>query len=1034
MLKKLMKDITYKNGKFLQMILLLSVSLIITISIANIGNHSTSVLNQKLARIDLSAWDFDKAGIVNLNGNWEFYWNKLYTNEDLKLDLIKPDIYATVPSVWNNYKINGKSLPGFGYATYRIKIKVDAPNKNMALKIRTMSTAYKLYIDDTLIASNGVVGTKAETFIPEYKPLVVNFVPGKSEFSLIAQVSNYSYARGGMWHNIQIGTFDQINSSIEDLRIRDASLIGGLIVIAIYYLNFFFGRRKEKLNLLFSLICTLAAVRLLIYGGFNIFTYEKTVFVDYIFTCLTPALFCMFITYIFPSKILKKAIKFLLIVTCIEVMIIVLFPISTYTKLTYIFEAIDIVYILLGTSVSVKAFFREEPNSVIMITICLLTIIGFSNDMLFQNSTIINVNAELAQVTVFIAIMLQSFILTRRFSEAFNESEKLSSKFAYALEKEKEMGEQLVRINKLKDEFLANASHELRTPLNGIVVIVEALMKGVDGPLNEIQMRNLTLVASSGRSLTNLINDILDMSKLKNKDIKLYKKNLDLNKTISSIVQVFQYLNVNEDVKIVLDIPSNIPYVLADENRFQQIMYNLIGNAIKFTQKGFISISATEVNNTIRIVVEDTGEGIPNDKLEHIWKAFEQLDSSLTRKHGGTGLGLYITKQLIELHGGTIIVESELGKGSRFIFTLPISLAITDTKEYPSIVNYDINISYKSKLSLPEKIVQNGDSILVVDDDIVNLHSIMNVFKLQGYSVTPVDSGVEALKELEANKNYSLVILDIMMPEMSGYEVCRKIRQTKTMYDLPILMLTANDKQESAALSLKEGANDFLTKPFESNELLARVRTLVELKKSVSKALRMEMAFLQAQVKPHFLFNVLNTIAELCYIDSKNASELIVELANYLRSSFNFTNLEELIPLEKEMDYINSYLKLEKARFGDKLKVEYNLKVNQKFMIPPLVIQPLVENSVRHGIRGNYEGGIVKLSIKEEETGILISVWDNGKGISKDRLQELFCANTSSRSVGLKNIDMRLKSLYGNGLKIASTEGVETLVSIFIPT
>lgn len=1040
MLIKPLKHIIYKRTQLLQVVILLSISFIITLLITDVGNYSKSIPNQKLAVIDLSSWDFDKSGIVNLKDNWEFYWNKLYINEDLNSDSIKPDIYADVPDVWNNYKINGKNLPGFGYATYRVKVKVKNPNILMALKIPTMSTSYKLYIDDKLVASNGEVGTKAKDFKPQFKPLVVNFLPPKSEFSVIVQVSNYSYARGGMWYNIQLGTSAQINSVRENLMQRDAFLVGGLLIITIYYLNFFFARHREKISFVFVVTCFLATLRMAIYGNCNIYLisqsipYKMNVFIEYIWTFLIPELFFILIAYIFPEESSKKIIKCSIVINILELLLIILLPIHIYTGLVYAFEVIDTVEILFGVIISIKAYARRKSNSVITITACILTIIGFTHDMFYENNAIFNVNCEMGPITIFIAIVLNSFILARKFSEAYNESEKLSFKLTNALKKQSEMAEQLVKMDKLKDEFLANTSHELRTPLNGIIIMAESMMKGADGPFNDIQKKDLSIIISSGRRLSNLVNDILDISKLKNNEIKLYKKSLDINNVISSIAKVFEFLNTNHKVKIILNISPNLPYVLADENRFQQIMYNLIGNALKFTLNGSITIYTEETNNDVKIIVEDTGKGIPKDKIPLIWKAFEQLDCSLTRNYGGAGLGLYITKQLVELHGGTITVESEPDKGSKFSFTLPKSKELPDsTKDYDN-ESFALDIAYKSELDIPEKIIQNGDSILVVDDDIINLHSIINLLKLHGYSITPVNSGINALKELEADKNYSLVILDVMMPEMSGYEVCRKIRETNTIYDLPILMLTANNQPESIVLSFKEGANDFLTKPFESNELLARVRTLVELKQSVSKALDMEMAFLQAQIKPHFLFNVLNTIAELCDRNPEDAGDLIIELANYLRSSFDFTNLQEVVSLEKELDYINSYLKLEQARFGDKLKVEYDFKFTKNIMIPPLILQPIVENSVRHGIRGKYQGGTIKISVKREKTGISINVWDNGKGISEEKLQELLDMKTSNnRSVGLKNINMRLKRLYGNGLKITSTEGVETNVEIFIP-
>lgn len=1022
MLKKFIKKYTH----ILQLVVLLSILMAITIIISNLGNHY-SFLN-----IDKKViMDFNKTGTVNLNGKWEFYWKKLYTYEDLKNGNKKPDIYAEVPNVWNNYRINGHKLSGYGYATYRLKVKVSDSSKMMAVRIRNMSAAYKLYIDNKLIASNGKVGINAEDTVPQYKTVTAKFTPQKDEFNIIIQVSNYSYARGGMWYPVKLGTSYDISSQNETLMMKDIFLIGALIALAIYYINFFLFRPKERINLLFVLICVIAAARLFNYGEFNIFSYEKTVFLEYFFDCLLPLLFLVIVNQMLPNNISKKKVEGLKIITMVEIIIFIVFPVHIYTSFVYIFEVVYSMCILVALVISIRAFKMKKSNSVIITAACMLVVISFINDMLFQNNVILHINDDISPIAIFISIMLESFVLSRRFADAFTKAEELSSKLSSSLKKEKEMQERLLRLDKLKDEFLANTSHELRTPLSGIISITESMIRGVNGSINEMQKKDLSTVVSSGRRLLNLVNDILDISKLKNRDIKLYKKSLDINKIISSIVNVFRYLNKNKKVKMVIEIPDNISYVMADEDRFNQIMYNLIGNAVKFTEEGYIKIYAAQENDYVKIIVEDTGDGIAKDKMSKIWDAFEQIDTSITRKHGGTGLGLYITKQLIELHGGAITAQSQIGTGSKFIFTLPVSKSISNSLEKKE--NTNLQFKYADKLYLPDKILQNGYSILVVDDDALNLYSIINALKLEGYNITPVSSGVKALEELKVNNDYSLVILDIMMPEMSGYEVCKRIRESKTIYDLPVLMLTANNQPKSIVSSFEAGANDFLTKPFEYNELLARVKTLVELKQAVSKALNMEMAFLQAQIKPHFLFNVLNAIAELCYINPEYASEVIVTLASYLRTSFSVTSLEDLIPIEKEIDYINTYLKLEKARFGDKLKIEYDLKISRGIMIPPLIIQPLVENAVIHGIRGRYETGMVKISAVEEEKEIVISVWDNGKGISKEKIEQLLDTKRDSKSVGLKNINMRLKRLYGKGINISSKEDIETMVKIAVP-
>lgn len=1025
MLRSFMK----KYINILKLIILLCAFIVITLIISNLGNHYSFLNIDNTGAIDLRNWDFNKT--VNLNGKWEFYWKKLYNYDNFKNKKIKPDIYAEVPNVWNDYKIDGNKLSGYGYATYRLKVKVSDGRKMMAVRIRNMSAAYKLYIDNKLIASNGKVGTNDKETIPQYRTTTANFIPQKDEFNIIVQVSNYSHARGGMWYPVKLGTSDEINAQNEILMVKDIFLIGALIAIAIYYINFFLLRPKERVSLLFALACVIAAMRLFNYGQFNILSYEKNVFLEYFFDCLLPLLFLLIINDILPNYISKKMVKSLIIATMCEIIIFMVLPTHIYTKFLLLFEIVYTACVILALVISIKAFRMKKTNSVIIMAACMLIVISFGNDILFQNDAVLHINDDLSPIAIFMSIMAEAFVLSRRFADAFTQAEELAKKLSSSLKKEKEMQQELLKLDKLKDEFLANTSHELKTPLSGIISIAESAIRGVNGPINKMQEKDLSMMVSSGKRLLNLVNDILDISKLKNRDIKLYKKSLDINNIISSIVNVFRYINKNKNVKIIGEIPDNIPHVLADEDRFNQIMYNLIGNAVKFTEEGYIKIYAAEENDYVKITVEDTGEGMPEDKKSKIWEAFEQIDTSITRKHGGTGLGLYITKQLIELHGGEITVESEIGMGSKFIFTLPASKSMSYSLEKKE--NANLQFKYEDKMYVPDKILQNGYSILVVDDDTLNLYSIMNALKLQGYSITPVDSGVKALEELKVNNGYSLVILDVMMPEMSGYEVCRRIRESKTIYDLPVLMLTANNQEKSIVLSFEAGANDFLTKPFEYNELISRVKTLVELKQAVSRALNMEMAFLQAQIKPHFLFNVLNAIAELCYVNPEYASDVIVDLANYLRTSFSVTNLEELIPIEKEIDYINTYLKLEKARFGDKLKIEYDLNIGRGIMIPPLIIQPLVENSIIHGIRGRYETGMIKISIVKDEKEIAISVWDNGKGISTGEIEQLLDVKRDSKSVGLKNINMRLKRLYGKGIDIKSKEGTETIVKIAIP-
>lgn len=235
-----------------------------------------------------------------------------------------------------------------------------------------------------------------------------------------------------------------------------------------------------------------------------------------------------------------------------------------------------------------------------------------------------------------------------------------------------EKNNSLMEFDKMKDEFLANTSHELRTPLNGIIGISEALIDGSTGILAEETQRKLSLIVICGKRLSHLINDILDFSKIKKKNFDLVIKNVELKESVETVLNLTKPFILGKKINIINETAQDI-YVKADSNRLQQILYNLIGNAIKFTERGEIRISVKETEGFAEVRISDTGIGISQEKYDDIFKSFEQGDGSIARKYGGTGLGLSITRNLVNMHGGKIWVNSVVGEGSTFVFTIPIS-------------------------------------------------------------------------------------------------------------------------------------------------------------------------------------------------------------------------------------------------------------------------------------------------------------------------------------------------------------------------
>ena len=416
------------------------------------------------------------------------------------------------------------------------------------------------------------------------------------------------------------------------------------------------------------------------------------------------------------------------------------------------------------------------------------------------------------------------------------------------VERERRINERLREVDRLKDEFLANTSHELRTPLQGITGLAESLADGSRGQISDDARADLSLLVASGRRLTVLVDDILDLSKLQHASLELRRRPLDLRSATQIVTTLLRPLVTSDKLQLVNAVPDDLPPVHADEDRLQQILHNLVGNALEFTEAGRVEIRAAVEGGVVRTAVVDTGIGIPEDHLEVIFEAFRQVDSSITRSYGGTGLGLAVTRQLVELHGGALEVDSTPGEGSTFSFTLPIAAGTADDETptvlapstlAPSAVDSERD-GLVAHLPAPIEILSEGTEgtgfepegdtlrVLVVDDEPINRRVLENFLDSQRFDTTVAADGAEALRLIE-EQAFDLVLLDIMMPKMSGYEVCETLRERHSIEELPIIFLTAKTQSTDIVTGLGLGANDYLTKPISKGELLARVRPHIDL-------------------------------------------------------------------------------------------------------------------------------------------------------------------------------------------------------------
>lgn len=375
----------------------------------------------------------------------------------------------------------------------------------------------------------------------------------------------------------------------------------------------------------------------------------------------------------------------------------------------------------------------------------------------------------------------------------------------------KNLAEQSVRV---KEQFLTNMSHEIRTPMNGIIGFARILE---NTNLDSSQEQSVKAIKRAGKNLMVIINDILDFSKIEADKMIFEEVDFSLSKTIRTVIELLSTIAEEKKVKLLFEIDPKInDFLIGDPTRLSQILINLVGNALKFTEKGYVELIVSQeeesgIDTSVRFTVVDTGIGIPENKIDSIFESFNQASNETTRKFGGTGLGLTITRKLIELLGGTISVKSEVEKGSEFTFSMQFKKA-----------NERIDATEVTKAKLSPDFLKDINILLVEDNELNQLLAI-KIFESWKKEITVADNGKIAIDLIEKN-DYDLILMDIQMPEMDGNELTKYIRNHMGLKsNIPIIALTAHATSAEEKRCLENGMNDYLSKPFHFNVLLEKL-------------------------------------------------------------------------------------------------------------------------------------------------------------------------------------------------------------------
>jgi len=996
-----------------------------------------------------SGWNFSRDGLVSLD-SWQFHPNRILAGDALQ-DAFETgtDVAVRFPGYWTGAPLPEGKMTRFGFGTLLFTIELPEPSQGLALQMRHTFSAYRIEVNGQALDGVGLVGMSRETERAAMGSRLIALPDGVETLRIAMPLSNFRFwMGGGMRGKVFLGSAEELADVIVS-QDRLVWFLGGvLLILFVYHMALFAFRPGDRANLWFAILCFCFLGRLvtswhpILHDYLGEGYYWLTIRVATL-SAYTVMLFSALYVYCLYREEFSRRVLYFIVGSFVLFCAMAFLPFNIATISVTPAFMVTLFFVAYGAYVGCLAIIRRRSGGVLF----LIAWVGFTASSIgaILNFAQITSSPNLLPFGFLFFVALQALLLSQRLSRSFNQVEALSQELSAN-------NERLQRLDKLKDQFLANTSHELRTPLNGIIGLTDSLLAGAQGRLNRDVERTLDMISKSGRRLSSLVNDILDSAKLRNRDLALSRTAVDLHEAVDVVLHLSRPLIGTKPVRLQNAVPVDLPLLDADENRLQQILQNLVGNAIKFTGSGHIVVKAEDANDSVVIVVEDTGIGIPEDRREAIFESFEQVDASTERAFGGTGLGLSITRSLVELHGGRVWVESELGKGSRFYVEWP--KAAVDGKEVARRRGVrrsraDAGIGAASAGSnghrhtgeavaalapldrsngsgMVEK-TKNGTSVLVVDDDEINRHVVANFLSLEAYDVIEAEDGVRALEIID-DHHPDLVLLDIMMPRLNGYEVCRRVRTKADQSNLPIIFLSAKDRADDLVAGFDSGGNDYITKPVSGPELLARVGTHARLTHIQSEAVRQEKLAAIGQMAAGIVHDFKNSIgvikgyaemlAEDDIEDRDEAAEFATTIASEADriSSMAYEILEfsrGQVSLNREDVSVEAFLGEVKAAIGplfDRKGLDVMIAdpPDARVSIDTRRMVRAFTNIAGNAADALAAGGRFSLGVRRAGDRIEFSLTDTGSGIPEEIRETLFDPFVTHGKAGGTGLGMAL--------------------------
>jgi Signal transduction histidine kinase len=742
--------------------------------------------------MDLRQVDLNKQ-MVKLNGNWGFFWERLLAPADTN---VTPPSFIRFPSRWGKATVDGHPVPPQGYATYTLMVLLPKNRPQLALLVPDVYCSHRLYINGVLYAESGKPDSVESKAIPFWATQTVVLPPGADTLHIVFHTANYWHRKGGAYKQFEIGEKQSLIIRHQRHRAYDLLLAGCLFMGGLFFFGFFTYGTRDKAILFFALFCIVYSYRMIgtslyvLHSVFPNLSWFFTIRLEYLSLTFAVVFFAKYFQRLYP-KDTNKFIVNLVVWYCLGYsLLVVVTPTIVFTQGITVFLSVMFFYIAFALFICIRAVKFKRVGAVFALLSCGVMLLVFLCINLHYFG-FANADRFLVFVGYVLFFFLQSLVLSHR--------------FAYTMRKAAIDAQEGLRA---KSEFLSTMSHEIRTPLNVVIGMANLLLR--NEPRKD-QEKHLNVLLFSANNLLGIVNDILDYNKMGAGKISFEKLPMDIVGIARNIINGLENKATEKRISLTLEADNRLTRkVMGDPTRTSQVIYNLVHNAIKFTEQGSVTLqviteSINDTSATVTVRVVDTGIGIPPEKQELIFERFTQADSSTSRSYGGTGLGLAISKRILELQDVPLRLESETGKGSVFYFTQTFTLSQEPVSTEEQVL----------KAPATEKLLE-GVSILVVEDNPFNVMVAQSLLERSGAVIDVATNGEEALAKVNPGK-YQLILMDLNMPVMDGFEATRHLRARGEK--LPIIALTASLPGEVEADVQRAGLTGIVVKPFNPDEL-----------------------------------------------------------------------------------------------------------------------------------------------------------------------------------------------------------------------